>query len=228
MAEEWESSKVYPRVVTTLSSLLQRVVEINESSSSSTTKPLLSVWTTTNNEDEAKEEEEKKKKNSSVFHGVRKPGISIKKYLERIFKYAGCSPACFVVAYVYLDRFTRHCPNLSIDSFNVHRLLITTVLLATKFLDDIYYNNAYFAKVGGISMAEMNLLEINFLFGIQFELNVTPSLFSSYCSILENEMSFESPNAGPRLHCFISEEETNICKQKQLAQSNSKTTMQCS
>lgn len=136
MAEEWESSKVYPRVVTTLSSLLQRVVEINESSSSSTTtKPLLSVWTTTNNGDEAKEEEEKK--NSSVFQGVRKPGISIKKYLERIFKYAGCSPACFVVAYVYLDRFTRHCPNLSIDSFNVHRLLITTVLLATKFLDDM-------------------------------------------------------------------------------------------
>lgn len=139
MAEEWESSKVYPRVVTTLSSLLQRVVEINESSSSSTTtKPLLSVWTTTNNGDEAKEEEEEeKKKNSSVFQGVRKPGISIKKYLERIFKYAGCSPACFVVAYVYLDRFTRHCPNLSIDSFNVHRLLITTVLLATKFLDDM-------------------------------------------------------------------------------------------
>ena len=77
-------------------------------------------------------------------------------------------------------------------------------------------------------MAEMNLLEINFLFGIQFELNVTPSVFSSYCSILENEMSFESPHAGPRLHCFLPEEETSICKQKQLAQSKSKTTMQCS
>ncbi|KAJ0968280.1 hypothetical protein J5N97_025197 [Dioscorea zingiberensis] len=204
MGEKWESSEEeFPRVVTTLSSILQRVAEMNDDSSEACSS-------------------------ESVFHGMRKPGISIKSYLERIFKYAGCSPACFVLAYVYLDRFTHHRRHLTIHSFNVHRLLITSILLATKFLDDIYYNNAYFAKVGGISMAEMNLLEIDFLFGIQFELNVTPIVFNSYCSILQNEMSFGSPNAGPRLHCFLAEEEGSTCKQNQLAENNTDTTMQCS
>ena len=31
---------------------------------------------------------------------------------------------------------------------NVHRLLITGILLAAKLMDDNYFNNAYYAKVG--------------------------------------------------------------------------------
>ncbi|KAG4951466.1 hypothetical protein JHK85_045333 [Glycine max] len=58
-------------------------------------------------------------------------------YLERIFKYANCNPSCFVVAYVYLDRFTQRQPSLPINTFNVHRLLITSVMVAAKFMDDM-------------------------------------------------------------------------------------------
>ncbi|ONK64453.1 uncharacterized protein A4U43_C07F26150 [Asparagus officinalis] len=42
-----------------------------------------------------------------------------------------------------------------------------------------YYNNTYFAKVGGICLMEMNYLEVDFLFGVGFELNVTPVTFNS-------------------------------------------------
>lgn len=31
---------------------------------------------------------------------------------------------------------------------NVHRLLLTGVMLAAKLMDDKYYNNSYYAKVG--------------------------------------------------------------------------------
>ena len=50
------------------------------------------------------------------------------------------------------------------------------------------YNNAYFAKVGGISLPEMNYLEVDFLFGVGFELNVAPETFGHYCAILQSEM----------------------------------------
>ncbi|GAA0173890.1 hypothetical protein LIER_27398 [Lithospermum erythrorhizon] len=132
-----------------------------------------------------------KPKKVSVFHGLSRPTISIQSYLERIFKYANCSPSCYIVAYVYLDRFTQSQPELPIDSFNVHRLLITSVMIAAKFLDDMYYNNAYYAKVGGINTAEMNFLEVDFLFGIGFHLNVTPTTFYTYCSYLQKEMLHE-------------------------------------
>ena len=76
-------------------------------------------------------------------------------------------------------------------------------MVAAKFFDDIYYDNAYYAKVraapcssccarsvsltgrsgstrraqvGGIPTAEMNSLELEFLFMINFTLNVTPEV----------------------------------------------------
>ncbi|XP_076950463.1 cyclin-U4-1-like [Bidens hawaiensis] len=142
----------------------------------------------------------------SAFHGLTKPTISIQNYLERIFKYANCSPSCYVVAYVYLDRFTQQQPGLSINSFNVHRLLITSVMIAAKFMDDIYYNNAYYAKVGGISITEINFLEVDFLFGLGFQLNVNPTTFNTYCANLQNQMFLLDPP--------LSKEETSLSSYK--------------
>ncbi|XP_048421006.1 cyclin-U4-1 isoform X2 [Pyrus x bretschneideri] len=152
----------------------------------------------------------------SVFHSLTTPTISIHSYLQRIFKYADCSPSCFIVAYVYLDRFTQMQPLLPIDSFNVHRLLITSVLVSAKFMDDI---------VGGISTQEMNLLEVDFLFGLGFQMNVTPATYYTYCSYLQREMLLQSPLQfadSPvdlarrlKLHCSFDEDEST--HQKQLA-----------
>ncbi|KAH9531263.1 hypothetical protein CY35_19G029000 [Sphagnum magellanicum] len=159
-----------PRVISVLSSLLDRVVARNETQILALNHSICPQKMT-------------------VFHGFRAPTISIEKYLERIFKYANCSPSCFVVAYAYMDRFIRQQPGIPITSLNVHRLLITSVMVAAKFLDDAYYNNAYYAKVGGVTTSEMNKLEIEFLFRLDFRLQVTVSVFESYCSHLEREVS---------------------------------------
>lgn len=110
---ELESTKMMPKSITFLSSLLQRVADSNDLN------------------------REFQLQNISVFHGLARPTISIQSYLERIFKYANCSPSCFVVAYVYLDRFAQRQPSLPINSLNVHRLLITSVLVSAKFMDDM-------------------------------------------------------------------------------------------
>lgn len=39
------------------------------------------------------------------------------------------------------------------------RLVISTVMLAAKYIDDFFYKNDYYAKVGGISRTEINVLE---------------------------------------------------------------------
>jgi hypothetical protein len=61
----------------------------------------------------------------SVFHTNKPPQISIDKYLERIVNYAYCSPECFILSLVYLDRIVQRNPKFYISSFNIHRLLIT-------------------------------------------------------------------------------------------------------
>lgn len=102
-----------PRVLSIISSLLERSVQRNEK--------LL--------------ETRRKKEVVTVFHGLRAPALSIPNYLERIFKYSSCSPSCFVVAHIYMDRYI-HSVNTHLTSLNVHRMLITSVMVAAKFIDD--------------------------------------------------------------------------------------------
>jgi hypothetical protein len=40
----------------------------------------------------------------NMFCGLRAPAIPLTSYLQRIFKYANCSPACYVLAFIYLER----------------------------------------------------------------------------------------------------------------------------
>ncbi|CAA7393185.1 unnamed protein product [Spirodela intermedia] len=188
MAEMWRSPQMVPRFVGFLSSFLQRVAETNDA-----------LWIHGGGGVPPCHHK------VTVFHGLSKPGITVASYLERIFTYANCSPSCYVVAYIYLDRFSRRQPLVAVTSLTVHRLLITSVMVAAKFMDDVCYNNAFFAKVGGVSTLEMNFLERDFLFGLGFRLNVTPSVFGSYCAHLKREMLLEFPS--PPLHCFLSDEE---------------------
>lgn len=115
------------------------------------------------------------------FHSSRPPAISVKSYLEdRILKYAGCSEETFILALIYMDQMVQFNPDFVISSLNVHRLLITSIMLASKFFDDVYYNNAYYARVGGISNSEVNSLEMEMLRMISFSLFVQPEQYERY------------------------------------------------
>lgn len=79
----------------------------------------------------------------TIFHGLRAPSLSIQQYIDRIFKYSCCSSSCFVVAYIYMDRFIEQTKSL-LTSLNIHRLTITSVMLAAKFMDDAYVRYYFF------------------------------------------------------------------------------------
>lgn len=115
-----------PRVLWVLSSTLEKLVARNEKL----------VDELNQNLDKLNRGSVRLGKSLNAFHGVRAPGISIPKYLERIYKYTDCSPSCFVVGYVYIDRLTHKHPDSLVLSLNVHRLLVTCVMVASKMLDD--------------------------------------------------------------------------------------------
>lgn len=112
----------------------------------------------------------------------------------RIHKYASCSAECFILALVYIDRLIQG-NNLTLTSLNVHRVIITSVMLAAKFFDDQYFNNAYFAKVGGVPCPEMNSLELEFLFSINFSLHVSGEIYNRYRGELSTHMASMLPEA---------------------------------
>ncbi|KAL7000178.1 hypothetical protein U1Q18_001326 [Sarracenia purpurea var. burkii] len=61
-----------------------------------------------------------------------------------------------------------------------------------------HYNNAFYARVGGISNAELNKLELELLFLLDFRVTVGSRVFESYCLFLEREMMM-SNGADQRL-----------------------------
>lgn len=51
-----------------------------------------------------------------------------------------------------------------------------------------HYNNAFYARVGGVSNTELNRLELELLFLLDFGVGVSSQVFESYCFHLEKEM----------------------------------------
>ena len=77
-----------------------------------------------------------------------------------------------------------------------------SVVLGAKFYDDLYYSNAYYAKVGGVKINELNSLEAVFLQMIDFRLHVTPEEFEHYknhvlLAVGTNRPNCPSPSTGP-------------------------------
>eukprot|EP00301_Raphidiophrys_heterophryoidea_P006762 c12700_g2_i3.p1 GENE.c12700_g2_i3~~c12700_g2_i3.p1 ORF type:complete len:175 (+),score=34.01 c12700_g2_i3:490-1014(+) len=132
----------------------------------------------------------------TIFHALRPPNIGVKNYLERVHKFVNCSNECYVLALIYMDRIIQRNPDFFISSLNVHRLIICSVMLAAKFFDDRYYNNAFYARVGGIPTPELNNLEVEYLFMINFSLVVETEEYERYRKELEIHLAqLSSTNA---------------------------------
>lgn len=65
---------------------------------------------------------------------------------------------------------------------------MVTLLLASKYHDDLYFNNKTFAFVGGITPRELNELELHLLAAIDFDMYINPEDFAEYkCKLLEQD-----------------------------------------
>ncbi|KAI7867390.1 cyclin-domain-containing protein [Spinellus fusiger] len=104
---------------------------------------------------------------NNSFRSCTIPSIPISSYLFRIFQYCPCTNECFLAILVYFDRMAKNSLGSNslffIDSYTIHRLVITGVMMATKFFADNYYTSSCYAKIGGIALLELNRLEIEFL-----------------------------------------------------------------
>ncbi|KAJ2716915.1 cyclin-like protein interacting with PHO85 [Coemansia spiralis] len=84
------------------------------------------------------------------FHSRAVPGISVHEYLERVAKFVYLENDTLLAVLVYLDRVVRaqrHRPALVPSPFNIHRLVITAIVIAHKFSSDVFFNNARYSKV---------------------------------------------------------------------------------
>uniref|UniRef100_A0ACD5UDH9 Uncharacterized protein n=1 Tax=Avena sativa TaxID=4498 RepID=A0ACD5UDH9_AVESA len=171
-----------PVVVSVLASLLERHIARNE-------RALAAAGTASCPEEVVAGGGEDARR-VAAFDGGTVLDMGMLEFLERFSRYAHVSPQVYVVAYAYLDRLRRGGagPVVRVVPTNAQRLLTAAILVASKFVEDRNYKNSYFAAVGGLGAAELGALELHFLFLMRFRLNVSVSVFRSYCGHLEREV----------------------------------------
>ncbi|KAL4075621.1 cyclin-domain-containing protein, partial [Scleroderma citrinum] len=120
-----------------------------------------------------------------TFHARNIPTIPLEAYLLRILRYCPTTNEVFLALLVYFDRMSRLAHDATgrtfvIDSYNVHRLVIAGVTVASKFFSDVFYTNSRYAKVGGLPQSELNQLELQFLLLNDFRLVISPEEMQRY------------------------------------------------
>jgi hypothetical protein len=108
------------------------------------------------------------------------PGISVIDYLQRLAKHATLTPPLLLSMVYYIDRLCSLYPAFTINTLTVHRFLITAATVAAKGLSDSFWNNATYARVGGIKIAELGLLELDFLYRVDWKIVPNPEILEDY------------------------------------------------
>lgn len=131
------------------------------------------------------------------FHSRAPPGISVADYLQRLTTHATLSPPILLSMVYYIDRLCALYPAFTISSLTVHRFLITSATVASKGLSDSFWTNKIYARVGGLSLKELALLELDFLSRVDWRIVPKPEVLADYYrSLVERSEGYEIDITG--------------------------------
>lgn len=124
-----------------------------------------------------------KRQSKMIFTSLAIPSISIDDYFNRIISMASIEDSVIISAFIYLDRLCRL--NIALVDNNIHKLMLTAIVIAIKAHYDRHYSNAIYAKIGGITLKEMNMMEHEFLNLLRFDTYINEDLYTKYETYLK-------------------------------------------
>ena len=113
-----------------------------------------------------------KKQSKQIFSCRELPNICLSDYLNRIIEYTKLEQSTLIASLIYIDRFC-HKNSIFLTEYNTLSLLFSSIMVSLKFNEDTKFTNTFYSIVGGMSKKNINKLEREFLFGIDFNLFIT-------------------------------------------------------
>lgn len=101
------------------------------------------------------------------------PSITLLDYFQRLAKHSHVSAETVLLSVVQIAKFSA-LPDVHVTQLTLHRLLLTSLVVAAKFWDDRYLFNKRYAYLGGVETKDLNQMEIVFLALLSFDLYVSP------------------------------------------------------
>lgn len=98
------------------------------------------------------------------YHSRVPPQIMTSTYLTRLTKFNNFTAATLLTTIYYIDLLSHNYqPFFTLNSYTVHRFLLVATMLSQKLMEDFFYTNDHYARVGGVAVTELNCLELDFL-----------------------------------------------------------------
>lgn len=126
----------------------------------------------------------------TAFDAVAIPTMKLSDYVKRLQRYTSFNFTCFLVALTYIDRLCVQSRSFCPTRHNVHRLLVTTLLVASKMVNEVSPTNLFIARCGGIDVCEMNGLEVELCRLLGWKLMPSSRLLQNLQSSLDQNVSF--------------------------------------
>lgn len=118
------------------------------------------------------------------FFSKKAPPIALEQYLLRLQRYCPMSAAVYLAAGSYVHKLAVAEKLVPVTGRTAHRLLLGTLRVAMKALEDLRYPQARFAGVGGVKESELRALEIAVCYLTEFDLQVGPErLHADMCKL---------------------------------------------
>lgn len=134
---------------------------------------------------------------TAAFYGCAAPKISIEDYLKRFVNYAALEELDLICLLIYLDKYTQRTQDV-LNPLNINRLIATIITIQIKNTRDELDPNALYAKLAGVSLNELNRLELTLLQLFGWELVIQPELYLKYktkVTLIQEEELFTTSNA---------------------------------
>ena len=136
------------------------------------------------------------------------PSISVKDYLERLYKYTKINSSTIVMILIYIDRLC-NINKLKLTYSIIHKLILSSMVVAIKYNEDKYYPMKFYAKLGGISLLELNFLELYFISLINFNLFIKKELFDKYNDYISSAGNEETESEDENYYEISDNNNTN-------------------
>ena len=92
--------------------------------------------------EESSKDKDTNNKYIKPFLSKKIPSISIKQYLERLLSHTKMEISTLILILIYIDKICRN-NNFRLNYFNIHKLIITSMLVSIKYNEDEYFSNNF-------------------------------------------------------------------------------------
>lgn len=109
--------------------------------------------------------------------------VTLQYFFGRIRRYSQIEKSTLIIILIYIDRVCIT-SGIILNPHNIHRLILGCLILAIKYNEDVYYNNEYYAKIGGVPLDEINKLEYKSFELIEQNLFISDDIFEKYLAYI--------------------------------------------